>query len=76
MAGVLGISVEGVKDPEGVVRGAIERSGRSFKEFLAGALSPLLVVVNDATRPTPSADVLRALRADLDEWLLAPRHSR
>ncbi len=30
------------------------------------------MVVNDATRPTPSAEVLRALRADLEHWLEAP----
>jgi nickel-dependent lactate racemase len=74
VAGVLGVNAESAEDPEGVVRQAIERSGPNFREFLAGALSPLLLVVNDATRPTPSADVLRVLRVDLEEWLLAPGH--
>jgi lactate racemase len=74
VAGVLGVNVEATGDPEGVMRRAIERPGSSFKEFLARALSPLLVVVNDATRPTPSADVLGVLRVDLEEWLLAPAH--
>ena len=30
------------------------------------------MVVNDATRPTPSAEVLRVLQADLEVWLAAP----
>ena len=30
------------------------------------------MVVNDATRPTPSADVLRVLRPDLEEWSRDP----
>jgi nickel-dependent lactate racemase len=37
--------------------------------FLAAAESPLLVVINDATRPTPSADVLAVIRDRLEAWL-------
>jgi lactate racemase len=77
VAGVLGANVEmvrdpGAKDPEAILRAAVSAPGADFKEFLAGAASPLLVVVNDATRPTPSAEVLRALRVDLEHWLDAP----
>ena len=69
VAGVLGANVERAGDPEGVLRDALEAPGAGLEAFLAQAPSPLLVVVNDATRPTPSAEVLRAIRADLEEWL-------
>ena len=69
VAGVLGANVERAEDPEGVLRAALEAPGAGLKAFLRGAASPLLVVVNDATRPTPSAEVLRVIRADLEEWL-------
>jgi nickel-dependent lactate racemase len=72
VAGVLGANVERAEDSDAVLRVAIVRPGASFEEFLAGADSPLLVVVNDATRPTPSADVLRTLRPDLEKWLEVP----
>lgn len=72
VAGDLGADVARAEDPEAILRAAIARPGAGFKEFLAGAVSPLLVVVNDATRPTPSADVLRVLRADLEKWLSTP----
>ncbi len=74
VAGVLGADVERAEDPEAILRAAIELPGGDLREFLAGAPSPLLVVVNDATRPTPSADVLRVLQADLQVWLEAPDH--
>jgi nickel-dependent lactate racemase len=54
------------------LRRALETPGADFRGFLRQAASPLLVVVNDATRPTPSADVLRAIRADLEGWLETP----
>lgn len=69
VAGVLGANVERAEDPEGVLRRALEAPGAGFKAFLRKAASPLLVVVNDATRPTPSAEVLRVIREDLEEWL-------
>jgi nickel-dependent lactate racemase len=72
IAGVLGADVAVSKDPEGVLRTALERPGSGLKKFLAAAPSPLLVVVNDATRPTPSADVLRVIAADLEGWLQTP----
>src|SRR5512136_2819489 len=72
VAGVLGADVETAEDPELILRAAIARPGADFREFLAGAPSPLLVVVNDATRPTPSADVLRVVRPDLESWLRVP----
>ncbi len=43
-------------------------SGASLEGFLAGAEPPLVVVVNDGTRPTPTADVLRAARGGLERW--------
>lgn len=72
VAGVLGAKVERAEDPDAILRTAIAAPEASFKEYLTRAVSPLLVVVNDGTRPTPSADVLRMLRADLEEWLDAP----
>ena len=71
VAGVLGANVTGAGDSEDALRQALEAPGAGLKAFLRGAASPLLVVVNDATRPTPSAEVLRAIRADLEEWLAA-----
>jgi nickel-dependent lactate racemase len=59
----------GSADPEAVLRAAIAEPGAELDQFLAGASSPLLVVINDYTRPTPSADVLRFLRPQLEEWL-------
>jgi lactate racemase len=69
VAGVLGANVARADDPEGVLRQALEAPGAGLKAFLRGAVSPLLVVVNDATRPTPSAEVLGVIRSDLEEWL-------
>lgn len=68
VAGVLGARVDVARDPEGVLRAALEHPGRRLDAFLAQAPSPLLVVVNDATRPTPSADVLTVLRPQLETW--------
>ena len=72
VAGVLGADVAAAADPEGVLRTALVRRGSGLNEFLADAPSPLLVVVNDATRPTPTADVLRVLGAYLEGWLRTP----
>ena len=72
VAGVLGANVGRADDPDAVLRSAIAQPGRQFADFLAGAASPLLVVVNDGTRPTPSADVLRVLRPGLEGWLEKP----
>jgi nickel-dependent lactate racemase len=69
VAGVLGANVERAADPVAILRTALATPGAEFRGFLADAPSPLLVVVNDGTRPTPSADVLSELRADLEEWL-------
>jgi nickel-dependent lactate racemase len=69
VAGVLGANVAQAGDPEAVLRQALDAPGGNLRDFLAGAASPLLVVLNDATRPTPSAEVLRAIRADLETWL-------
>ena len=71
VAGVLGANVARADDPDGALRQALEAPGAGLKAFLSGAVSPLLVVVNDATRPTPSAEVLQVIRADLEEWLAA-----
>lgn len=69
VAGILGADVERSADPEGVLRAALDAPGAEFAAFLATAESPLLAVVNDGTRPTPSAEVLRVLRPDLEAWL-------
>jgi nickel-dependent lactate racemase len=71
VAGVLGANVERAADPEGVLRQALAAPEAGWKAFISEASSPLLVVVNDATRPTPSAEVLRVIRADLEGWLAA-----
>jgi nickel-dependent lactate racemase len=71
VAGVLGANVERAADPEAVLRAAVTAPGCEFQAFLAGVPSPLLVVVNDGTRPTPSAAVLTELRPALEEWLRA-----
>ncbi len=75
VAGVLGANVDRAKDPEAVLRAALDTPGADLKTFLAGAASPLLVVVNDATRPTPSAEVLRVIRGELEMWLSAEERS-
>jgi nickel-dependent lactate racemase len=72
VAGVLSANVETAEDPEGVLRVAIGQPGSGLAHFLSEAPSPLLVVVNDATRPTPTADVLRVVGADLEAWLESP----
>ena len=69
VAGVLGANVERAADPEGVLRQALSAPEAGWKAVISEAPSPLLVVVNDATRPTPTADVLRVIRADLEAWL-------
>lgn len=69
VAGVLSANVGKAGDPEGILRAAVVAPGVAFETFLAGARSPLLVVVNDATRPTPSSEVLRVLRPALEAWL-------
>ena len=69
VAGVLGANVDRAEDPEDVLRAALRAPEARWKPFLSEAASPLLVVVNDATRPTPSADVLRVIREDLEGWL-------
>jgi nickel-dependent lactate racemase len=75
VAGVLGADVERAADPAAVLRAAIVAPGAEFDAFLARVPSPLMVVVNDGTRPTPSAAVLAELRPALEEWLRAPGHS-
>jgi nickel-dependent lactate racemase len=69
VAAVLGARVDVAEDPARVLREALAQPGASLIEFLASATSPLLVVVNDATRPTPSAEVLREIRDDLETWV-------
>ena len=72
VAGVLSANVGRAEDPAGILRAAVDAPGRSLKDFLAGAASPLLVVVNDATRPTPSAEVVGLVRGELEAWLAQP----
>ena len=68
---VLGANTEPAVDPEGTLRRALDASRPTFREFLEQAPSPLLVVVNDATRPTPTSAVMRLIGEDLDRWLSA-----
>jgi nickel-dependent lactate racemase len=75
VAGVLGADVERAADPAAVLRTAITAPGVEFEKFLAAAPSPLLVVVNDGTRPTPSAAVLAELRPALEAWLQGSGHA-
>ena len=71
VGGVLSANTEPAVDPEGTLRRALAASRPTFREFLEQAPSPLLVVVNDATRPTPTAAVMRLIGVDLDRWLSA-----
>ena len=68
VGGVLGAAVEQASDPESTLRAALSEPGGHLGKFLAGARSPLLVVVNDGTRPTPSAEVLRVIHPYLKQW--------
>lgn len=83
VAGVLSANVARAADPEGVISAAVEDtpvveslldgSGLAATAVSAGAFfdsaePPLVVVVNDGTRPTPSADVLCVLRPYLEGW--------
>jgi len=65
VAGVLGANGDRSVDPAEVLQAALETPGTEFEAFLATAMSPLLVVVNDGTRPTPSAE-------GLEGWLQRP----
>ncbi|MDR0758974.1 MAG: nickel-dependent lactate racemase [Treponema sp.] len=51
---------EALVHPYGPDSTASEQSGRSLEEFLRGG-SQVLIIVNDATRPTPTAVILEGL---------------
>jgi lactate racemase len=70
--GVLGAQTHGATNPASVLHTAVESSSPTFRDFLRYARSPLLVVVNDATRPTPTAPVLKQLQGDIDRWAALP----
>jgi len=72
VAGVLGANVESAEDPVRALRTALERPEGSLSAFLEAAESPLLVVINDATRPTPSAKVLGVIKDQIEDWSRAP----
>jgi lactate racemase len=55
-------------NPAEMLRTALLGPGAGLYGFLDEAVSPLLVVLNDATRPTPSAEVLGVVRPALEEW--------
>ena len=59
--------VEAAADPAGLVREAVERplGAEPLSDFL-GAGGKVLVIVNDATRPTPTRTVLDAIGDSLD----------
>jgi lactate racemase len=70
--GVLGAQTQTATDPVSVLRTAVESSSPTFRDFLRYARPPLLVIVNDATRPTPTAPVLKQLQRDLERWAALP----
>jgi len=72
VGGVLGANVSAAFDPVAVITEAIARPGADLAAFLRQAESPLLIVVNDATRPTPSPEVLGVIAPQLDRWLTEP----
>lgn len=78
VAGVLGARSQVAGDPARVLRDALSgsavRPGGTFDDFLSRAASPLLLVVNDATRPTPSAQVLEVISERLEDWLEISGH--
>ena len=59
--------IEAVRDPGAVVREAVSRpiGAAPLPDFLAGA-GKILVIVNDATRPTPTGVLLDALGDELE----------
>ncbi len=69
VGGVLTAKTERATDPEGALRRALGGSRPTFREFLEQAPSPMLVIANDATRPTPTAAVMRLIAGDLEGWL-------
>ncbi len=69
VGGVLTAKTERATDPEGALRRALGGSRPTFREFLEQAPSPMLVIANDATRPTPTAAVMRLIAGDLERWL-------
>lgn len=69
VGGVLGAAVEKSPDSEGTLRAALCERANDLGGFLSRARSPLLVVVNDGTRPTPSAEVLRVIEPQLEHWV-------
>ncbi len=54
------------EEPETASAGGL--TGLPLDAFLNEAEPPLVVVVNDGTRPTPTADVLRVARGSLESW--------
>jgi lactate racemase len=72
--GVLSARTDEATDSERVLREALTQASPSFEKFLGEAPSPLVVVVNDATRPTPTAAVLKLLADDLDRWAAIKGH--
>ena len=69
VGGVLTAKTERATDPGGALRRALDESRPTFREFLEHAPSPMLVIANDATRPTPTAAVMRLIAGDLERWL-------
>lgn len=75
VGGILGAKVQPAADPDGVLRAALAGAATdpaaptaSLEAFLAAAEPPLAIVVNDGTRPTPSATVLQQLEPHLAGW--------
>jgi lactate racemase len=71
VAAVLTARTKPATGPDAALRAALTESQPSFAEFLKRAPSPLLVVANDNTRPTPTAAVMRLIGRDLEGWLAA-----
>lgn len=67
LAGVIESKTVEVRDEAAVLRRVLEEDGGqlSFRDFLEQADGPILILVNDATRPTPTSKVLAILQEDL-----------
>lgn len=77
LAGVIESKTFKVRDEAAMLQELVagETGAPPLRDFLDGANGPILVIVNDATRPTPSGRVIEIMAADLEgrevEFLVA-----
>lgn len=77
LAGVIESKTVKVRDEAAMLQELLagETGAPRLRDFLDGAGGPILVIVNDATRPTPSGRVIEIMAADLEgrevEFLVA-----